>query len=155
MTYVFSDTLICEDAATAKAVTFNPGVRVRSVTLDGDVYDPSGTLSGGAPPQSSGLLVQAQQLQEANRALHEAEKKAQALLAAEANARPAREQWRLMAQQLEIKEHELRLLEEQLNGSSATQVFVFLCTTRAKIDDSPFLTGRPANRESQANDCRT
>ena len=40
--YVFSDTLICDDAESAKRVTFHREVGVRSVTLQGDVYDPSG-----------------------------------------------------------------------------------------------------------------
>ncbi|OMP89021.1 Structural maintenance of chromosomes protein 2 [Diplodia seriata] len=46
MEYVFGSTLVCEDAETAKRVTFDPSVRMKSVTLEGDVYDPSGTLSG-------------------------------------------------------------------------------------------------------------
>jgi structural maintenance of chromosome 2 len=32
----------------------------RSVTLEGDTFDPSGTLSGGAKAQSSGVLLQLQ-----------------------------------------------------------------------------------------------
>jgi hypothetical protein len=28
-------------------VTFNPNVRTRCVTLDGDSFDPAGTLTGG------------------------------------------------------------------------------------------------------------
>jgi structural maintenance of chromosome 2 len=58
MEYVFGETLICDDANAAKRVTFSPQVGgVRAVTLEGGVYDPSGTLSGGAPPTGSGLLV--------------------------------------------------------------------------------------------------
>ena len=48
MAWVFGGTLVCRDLDTAKRVTFHAGVRRRSVTLDGDVFDPSGTLSGGA-----------------------------------------------------------------------------------------------------------
>jgi structural maintenance of chromosome 2 len=35
---------------------------MRSVTLDGDVYDPSGTLSGGSAPSGDGVLVHVQEL---------------------------------------------------------------------------------------------
>src|SRR5882757_3831054 len=52
--FVFSDTLICDDAASAQAVTFAREVGVRSVTLDGDVYEPGGTTSG--------VLMRAQEL---------------------------------------------------------------------------------------------
>jgi structural maintenance of chromosome 2 len=57
MAYVFGSTLICRDPTVAKLVTFDKRVNVRSVTYDGDIYDPSGQLSGGAKSQSSGLLM--------------------------------------------------------------------------------------------------
>ncbi|XP_022817929.1 structural maintenance of chromosomes protein 2-like [Spodoptera litura] len=48
MAWVWGSTLVCRDLDTARRVTFHPAVRRRTVTLDGDVFDPSGTLSGGA-----------------------------------------------------------------------------------------------------------
>jgi len=45
--YVFSDAFVCEDAETAKKVAFDPRVRMRCVTLEGDTYNPSGILKGG------------------------------------------------------------------------------------------------------------
>ncbi|KAI0478886.1 hypothetical protein GGR56DRAFT_348389 [Xylariaceae sp. FL0804] len=35
MEYVFGNTLVCQDAETAKKVTFDPNVRMRSITLEG------------------------------------------------------------------------------------------------------------------------
>ena len=69
MEYVFGSTFVCADAETAKLVTFNPAVRMRCVTVEGDVYDPSGTLSGGSSPNSSGILIQMQKLNEITRQL--------------------------------------------------------------------------------------
>jgi structural maintenance of chromosome 2 len=46
MSYVFGTTLVCKDANAAKKVTFDKSVRAKSVTLDGDVFDPVGTVSG-------------------------------------------------------------------------------------------------------------
>ena len=43
--------------ASAQAITFTCNVSVRSVTLDGDVYEPSGMMSGGAALSGSGMLV--------------------------------------------------------------------------------------------------
>lgn len=48
LAWVFGSTLVCSSLEAAKRVTFHPRVRARTVTLDGDVFDPSGTLSGGA-----------------------------------------------------------------------------------------------------------
>jgi chromosome segregation ATPase len=47
MQWVFGQIFICKDMETAKKVTFHERILKKSVTLDGDVFDPSGTLSGG------------------------------------------------------------------------------------------------------------
>lgn len=123
MMYVFGDTMICDDAASAKLVTFSPQVGgVRSVTLDGDVYDPSGTLSGGSAPSSSGTLVRVQELLGAEKKVADASRKLEQLETAEERGRDGREKWKKLARELEMKEHEMRLLEEQVGGSNATRV---------------------------------
>ena len=40
-------------------------MRARSVTLEGDVYDPAGTLTGGSRPASGNLLLELQKLNDA------------------------------------------------------------------------------------------
>ena len=47
MQWVFGLIFICKDMETAKKVTFHARILKKSVTLDGDVFDPSGTLAGG------------------------------------------------------------------------------------------------------------
>lgn len=46
--YVFGTTLICDNLDIARKVTFNPSIRLRSVTLDGDIFEPSGVIEGGS-----------------------------------------------------------------------------------------------------------
>jgi structural maintenance of chromosome 2 len=41
--------LFVQDAATAKSLAFHKEVHTRCVTLEGDDFNPSGTLTGGAP----------------------------------------------------------------------------------------------------------
>ncbi len=123
MAYVFGDTLICDDAASAKLVTFSKEVGgVRSVTLDGDVYDPSGTLSGGSAPSSSGVLVKVQELQRAEQRLREATQQLQQLEADAAKNNQVRERWRQMSSALELKHHEVTLMQQQVEGSNASRV---------------------------------
>eukprot|EP00056_Hartaetosiga_gracilis_P022956 m.34164 g.34164 ORF g.34164 m.34164 type:complete len:1222 (-) comp9910_c0_seq1:33-3698(-) len=62
MEFVFGSTLICKTPQDAKKVTFEGSTRCRSVTLDGDVFDPRGTLTGGARSSSSGVLMRLQKL---------------------------------------------------------------------------------------------
>lgn len=58
MDYVFGNTLICKDLNVAKTVAFHNRIMKRCVTLDGDVVDPAGTLSGGARDKGTSFLLQ-------------------------------------------------------------------------------------------------
>lgn len=125
MAYVFGDTLICDDAESAKAVTFNKAVGMKSVTLQGDVYDPSGTLSGGSAPSSSGILIQAQKIKVAEENLHEATSALSRLEKEEEKSQGIRQSWKTLSRELEINVHQVKLLDEQLGGSNATRVSPF------------------------------
>lgn len=126
MEYVFGNTLICPDAATANLVTFHNEIRMRSVTLQGDVYDPSGTLSGGSKSSGGGVLVKVQQLKKVK---HELAQRVAALEAVERDwerARVAMDRFRDARKNLDLKSHELGLLEERVQESNATRVSVGL-----------------------------
>lgn len=47
MEYVFGTTLVCSSMDNAKKVTFDKRIMRKTVTLQGDIFDPQGTLSGG------------------------------------------------------------------------------------------------------------
>ncbi|KAF8346307.1 condensin complex subunit SMC2 [Amanita rubescens] len=135
ITYVFSDTLICDDAESAKRVTFHREVGVRSVTLQGDVYDPSGTLSGGSAPSGSGVLIQVQKLLEVESRLNEARRNLHALEVEEGRSKKDREDWKVLKRDLEMKEHELKLLEGQIEGSNAARIGAEVEERRKTIAD--------------------
>lgn len=122
MAYVFGDTFICADKQSAQAVTFNKNIGVKSVTLEGDVYDPSGTLSGGAAPNSSGILIKVQELRAIERDVSEHKAALQAIQSELAGAKKAIDQWKKDKRELDLSEHSVRLLEDQVNGSNATKV---------------------------------
>ncbi|KIY44458.1 condensin complex subunit SMC2 [Fistulina hepatica ATCC 64428] len=132
MEYVFGAIYICEDTKSANQVTFG-GAKLKSVTIDGDVYDPSGLLTGGAKPTSNGILVGVQQLATAEnkmKALQQQLAKVEenwysdaAGNAGERRPSKVRMRWQGLRQQLEIKEHELSLLEKQVEGSNAAQIW--------------------------------
>ncbi|CAH7690283.1 SMCs flexible hinge [Phakopsora pachyrhizi] len=60
--FVFGNKMICPDARTAKEVTFDQKVSMKSITQDGNIYNPSGTLSGGSKPSTSGILIKVLEL---------------------------------------------------------------------------------------------
>jgi len=122
MEYVFGSTLVCEDAETAKRVTFDPTVRMKSVTLEGDVYDPSGTLSGGSSPQTSGVLVTLQKLNELTKDLRAQEQALVNLQATMARDKRKLDAARKTKQELDVKVHEIKITEEQINSNSSSSV---------------------------------
>jgi structural maintenance of chromosome 2 len=124
MEYVFGSTLVCEDAETAKRVTFDPAVRMKSVTLEGDVYDPSGTLSGGSAPQSSGVLITLQKLNELSKEIQSQENQLATLQATLAREKKKLDSARKSKQELDLKTHEIKLTEEQISGNSSSSVSV-------------------------------
>ncbi|KAI8343702.1 hypothetical protein BC941DRAFT_99440 [Chlamydoabsidia padenii] len=118
MEYIFGNTLICEDAATAKRVTFDNNVRMKSVTLDGDVYDPFGTLSGGSKPNSSGVLIKMEQL---NSLRQDIKKHRQQLADLDNELEQAQKMislYRTYKHKLDMQAHEVTLLESKLANST-------------------------------------
>ena len=126
MEYVFGSTLVCDDAETAKQVTFDPAIRMKSVTLNGDVYDPSGTLSGGSSPSSSGVLNTLQELNELNHQMNSRKRELDNLQAIMAKEKNMLESARKAKQELDLKTHEIKLSEDQIKGNSSSSVSRFL-----------------------------
>lgn len=127
MNYVFGNTLISHDADTAKRVTFDPSVRMKSVTLDGDIYDPSGTLSGGSSPNSSGVLVTLQKLHEITRELRSKERLLATLEETMRKEKKKLDAVRATKQELDLKTHEIKLTEEAINSNSSSSVSAVCC----------------------------
>ncbi|KAL2003791.1 hypothetical protein VTN02DRAFT_2285 [Thermoascus thermophilus] len=134
MEYVFGNTLICEDAETAKRVTFDPSVRMKSVTLEGDVYDPSGTLSGGSSPNSSGVLVIMQKLNEITKELKSKEHQLANLQETLRREKKRLDAARATKQELDLKLHEIKLTEEQINNNSSSSIIHAVEEMKANIE---------------------
>jgi structural maintenance of chromosome 2 len=133
MEYVFGSTFICDDATTAKGVTFNPSVRMKSVTLDGDVYDPSGILSGGSAPQTSGMLVTLQKLNEIVLELTSQERALGLLQSTMAREKKKLDSAKKIKQDLDLKSHEIKLAEEQINSNSSSSIIQAVEEMKANI----------------------
>lgn len=122
MAYVFGDMLVCQDKETAQKVTFNKAVGVKSVTLEGDVYDPSGTLSGGAAPSSSGIIIKVQEVNKLEKEIQSAQVELDDVLKNLNQAKASIEAYRKVKKEADLKQHEISLLEQEVQSSNGAKV---------------------------------
>lgn len=151
MDYVFGSTLVCQDAETAKRVTFDPNVRMRSITLEGDAYDPSGTLSGGSSPNSSGVLVTLQKLNSLTRQLTEAESSLQELQQKMAREKSKMDQARKIQQDLDLKTHEIKLAEDQIGSNSSSSIIQEVENMKVTVDELKESIAEAKKRQAEAS----
>lgn len=122
MTYVFGSTFICKDPATAKEVTFDPKIRCRSITLDGDIYDPEGNLSGGSRKNGFSVLVKMQKYHSVVAAIAQHERKLQELRAELSRLESIGQQTKSLQTELNLSKHELSLLQRKLETNPAAVI---------------------------------
>lgn len=116
MEYVFGNILVCETMKCAKAVTFNKSIKMKSVTKEGDLLNPMGTMTGGSS-NSREILASLQRLDKM--------KVQQTRLVAELEPLRARlETLKTLGSRLDelrgdldLKTHELSLVQKRCEGS--------------------------------------
>ncbi|KAI4323792.1 hypothetical protein L6164_023370 [Bauhinia variegata] len=111
MEHVFGSTFVCKTIDAAKEVAFNQETRTQSVTLEGDIFQPSGLLTGGSRKGGGDLLRQLYALAEAEsklsihlRRLSEIEAQIEKLL-------PLYKRFKDLKTQLELKSYDLSLFQ--------------------------------------------
>ncbi|NXB23240.1 SMC2 protein, partial [Rhagologus leucostigma] len=119
MEYVFGTTLVCNNMDNAKKVTFDKRIMTRSVTLDGDVFDPQGTLHGGsASSQATPILSKLQEIKEVEIELKKKESELAAVEKELASLKKVAEKYQQLKQQWEMKSEEAELLQKKLHQSA-------------------------------------
>nr|AGU69477.1 structure maintenance of chromosomes 2 [Crypthecodinium cohnii] len=117
MKFVFGGFLVCDTPETAKQVTFHPNVRVRSVTKDGDLYDPAGTITGGSAPRGGNLLMRLQELADCEKQVHSQRQEYEQINLEMRKMQAASEKYFSVERDLQCKDHELKLIEERISRS--------------------------------------
>ncbi|XP_056136927.1 structural maintenance of chromosomes protein 2 [Lampris incognitus] len=121
MEYVFGSTLVCDTLDNAKMVAFDKKVMTKTVTLGGDIFDPQGTLSGGARSQSKSVLSSLQELKGVQDELNDKEAQLQDTDRQLASLKGTAERYRQLKQQYELKMEEEQILQAKLQQSSFHQ----------------------------------
>jgi|EP00945_MAST-04E_sp_MAST-4E-sp1_P005290 structural maintenance of chromosome 2 len=122
MAHVFGTTLVCRDAKTAEKVTFNDAIRLKTVTIEGDVYDPAGTLSGGSRASQQSILHHITALNEMRQKLSALDTGITANRQELKKLSAMNKKFAAKAQQLEVESHKLQILKERLGHSKLGQL---------------------------------
>ena len=144
MKYVFGNAFVCKDAETAKTVTYSKLIGAHSATLDGDFYDPAGTLSGGSSKSSPSILSRLHSLTEAEKK-YETHQVNVTQLRQQLDA--ASKQYNKSKGELDLKLHSLNLLKKKIDGSECTQLMNHVTALEESLQQAQ--TTRNSALESQ------
>lgn len=122
MKYIFGSTFICNDPKTAKAVAYDPKIRIRSITLDGDNYDPDGTLSGGSRKSGFAVLLKMQKYRTVSSKIASLEAQLKRLRAEIDRLDAIGQQTQSLQTELNLSKHELSLLHRKLENNPASAI---------------------------------
>jgi len=73
MAWIFGQIFVCKDMETAKKIAFHEKIMKKCVTLEGDLFDPAGTLSGGAPAKTGSIILKLEELKDIQNELNNKE----------------------------------------------------------------------------------
>lgn len=122
MEYVLGTTFVCETKEAASAVAFDKRLGFRAVTIEGDVYEPFGTLSGGSTASTAGLLAKLSQARVLQRNIGELEAKLAHVSEEIEKFEEIRRHCSTSEKELQSKERELDVLKRRFGLSRAGQI---------------------------------
>ena len=120
--YVFGKAFVCKDAATARAVAFDKDVLTNCVTVEGDLLNPNGLLTGGSRGGGGSVLAKLHALHDAERALESAVRVHAAARGALSEAKSLVDAAHRLETAADQAEHALKLAREKLAGSEAASL---------------------------------
>jgi structural maintenance of chromosome 2 len=136
MKYVFGRSFVCKNAKVAEAVTYHKDIKTKCVTLDGDIFQPSGTLSGGSRPQSASVLERLQALHDAQKQLDQNKRTLERINAELVEVQRTGAAYRELHSQKEMKSHEADMIRARIETSTHQQQLDEIKGMEAELDVS-------------------
>lgn len=122
MQWIFGNIFICKDMKVAKEVAYHPNIMKKCITLQGDTFDPSGVLSGGAAAKSSSILLKLNELKDIQKELNQKEQTYRDIDTRIANIDKTARKFNELKRQYDIKMHELNMVEQRLQNTTHHQL---------------------------------
>lgn len=118
MEYVFGSTIVCDTSEIAKEIAFDKLIRNRTVTFDGDSFDPRGTITGGSKNSLGVLLSKIDELATAQDECAQKQKELSEVRAQLAACQQDGNAQQALLSNIDIKKHALKLSEENLSDGN-------------------------------------
>ncbi|EDW85861.1 uncharacterized protein Dwil_GK23290 [Drosophila willistoni] len=121
MKFVFGSTLICKNLEVAKALSYDPRINCRSVTLEGDIVDPFGTMSGGAAPKGANVLEELHSIKQVEKEYKQKTNELQQLEHQMRSIEQVAHSYNKLKENLEMRQHELSMCQSRLAQTTFQQ----------------------------------
>ncbi|KAG0590588.1 hypothetical protein KC19_1G112200 [Ceratodon purpureus] len=150
MSFVFGGTFVCTDMDTAKQVAFHKDVMTRSVTLEGDVFEPRGLLTGGSRRGGGELLKRLHALSQAEENLARHTQKLSEIESEIASLAPVQKKFSELKSQLELKTYDLSLFEGRAEQSEHHKLAEVVATMTTELETEQV---ELAKKEEEHKEC--
>ena len=128
MAWIFGQTFIVKDMESAKKIAFHDGIKKKCVTLEGDVVDPGGTLSGGAPSRGGSVLLKIEELKALQKELTQKEQILADIDRQIAGIARTAEKYADLKQQFNLRNHEVNMVKQRLEETSHHKIREEVCS---------------------------
>lgn len=118
MTWIFGQIFVCKDMETAKKIAFHEKIMKKCVTLEGDLFDPVGTLSGGAPSKSGSVILKLEELKEIRNELNHKEQLLRDIEITLSNIVQTAEKYASLKQKHDLLTYEISMIQQKLQQTS-------------------------------------
>ncbi|XP_064624320.1 structural maintenance of chromosomes protein 2-like isoform X2 [Lineus longissimus] len=136
MEFVFGSHFVCPTMEIGKKVAFEEGIKKKTVTLSGEVFDPAGTLTGGSRPQAANsVLNQLDGLREVETSLNEKQSQLQQVERELESISRMAEKYNQVKGQFDLKVHEASLVDERLKQSTHHQQLEEINELQKSLDE--------------------
>ncbi|CAI0404510.1 unnamed protein product [Linum tenue] len=136
MEYVFGSTFVCKNIDAAKEVAFSREIRTPSVTLEGDIFQPSGLLTGGSRRGGGDLLRQLYELAEAESKLRLHQERLSEIDAKIKELLPLYRKFVDLRKQLELKMYDLSLFQGRAEQNEHHKLGELVKKIEQDLDDA-------------------
>lgn len=127
MTWIFGQIFICKDMDVAKKIAFHPNIMKKCVTLEGDVVDPGGSLTGGAMAEGGSVLAKLNAIRNVQDELDQKKHAMREIVDRIVKINDTANKYAQFKKSLELKAYELENVRKKVHQTTHHQIKTEVC----------------------------